>query len=62
MAEAWSESNKKMKDAISDVGKAFNEPATMAKTLHLQVNKEFGDLFNVCQSRYPSEQQHLPRL
>lgn len=51
MAEAWSESIKKMKDVISDVGKAFGRAGdTMAKTFAPQVKaaKEFGiDLYNV---------------
>lgn len=51
MAEAWSESIKKMKDVISDAGKAFARAGnTMAKTFAPQVKaaKEFGiDLYNV---------------
>lgn len=51
MAEAWSESIKKMKDVISDVGKAFGRAGdTMAKTFAPQVKaaEEFGiDLYNV---------------
>lgn len=51
MAEAWSESIKKMKDVISDAGKAFGRAGdTMAKTFAPQVKaaKEFGiDLYNV---------------
>ena len=51
MAEAWSESIKKMKDVISDAGKAFGQAGdTMAKTFAPQVKaaKEFGiDLYNV---------------
>lgn len=51
MAEAWSESIKKMKDVISDAGKAFSRAGdTMAKTFAPQVKaaKEFGiDLYNV---------------
>lgn len=51
MAEAWSESTKRMKDSISGVGKAFGRAGdTMAKTFAPQVKavKEFGvDLYNV---------------
>ena len=51
MAEAWSESIKKMKYVISDAGKAFGRAGdTMAKTFAPQIKavKEFGiDLYNV---------------
>lgn len=51
LAEAWSESTKRMKDSISGVGKAFGRAGdTMAKTFAPQVKvvKEFGvDLYNV---------------
>lgn len=51
MAEAWSESTKRMKDSISGVGEAFGRAGdTMAKTFAPQVKavKEFGvDLYNV---------------
>lgn len=51
MAEAWSESTKRMKDSISGVGKAFGRAGdTIAKTFAPQAKavKEFGvDLYNV---------------
>lgn len=51
MAEVWAESTKKMKDSISDVGKAFGRAGdAMAKTFAPQMKaaKEFGiDLYNV---------------
>ena len=51
LAEAWSESTKRMEDSISGVGKAFGRAGdTMAKTFAPQVKavKEFGvDLYNV---------------
>lgn len=51
MAEAWSESTRRMKDSISGVGKAFSRAGdSMAKTFAPQMKavKEFGvDLYNV---------------